>query len=436
MYKFLLCLRMLRQRRITWLCVAGVALGLGALIVVQSVMAGFATEVRERIKGTLSDLSISRGYAGFDKYEEILQVVRGVEGVKAASPVLEGLALIKIPDPELGADYTLWCRFWGIDPAAQSQVSRWAEWLNEGKGRDGATVFDLDGYEDDIPIVVGKELVAARIKRAGGRVEEKRLKYPGDMVVLMTIAFTFRSRDPNPTSYLPFTVADVWKSGMHDLDREMAFIPLEAAQTLRKMPDGITRIHVRLEDYGQAAEVSNRLHDVLLRAGFGTFEIATWEDERSPLLAAVALEQNLMVILLFLIIVVAGFMIMAILNMIVAEKVRDIGIVRALGGSRNGVAGIFLAFGMAIGVIGCVLGTIAGLLFTLNINAIERFIERITGSKVFDRTIYYFEKIPTVIDPISIASFAAGVLALCLLMSALPARRAARLAPIEAIRYE
>jgi len=444
MYKFLLCLRMLRQRRITWLCVAGVALGLGTLIVVHSVMGGFAGEVRDRIKGTLADMSISRGQSGFLQDHEILtpdgidtvdviEVVRGVKGVAAASPVLEGLALIKIPDPELGRDFTRWCYFWGIDPAAEAQVSRFAEWLNEGEGRDGATVFHLGGTEDEPPIVLGCQLATARIKQPDGHIDEKRLKEPGDTVVLVTV--TFRSMI-SATSYLPFTVVDTWKSGMAELDSQMAFIPLQAAQSLRSMPGRITKIHVRLEDYNDHEAVAHRLHEALAAAGLPPFIITTWEDERSTLLSAVAMERNLLVILLFLEIVVAGFGIMAILFMIVAEKTRDIGIIRALGGSRNGVAWIFLAFGLGIGVIGCILGTAAGLLFTDHINAIEGLVARVTGYHVFSRDIYYFDRIPTAIDPVAILWFVLGALGVCVGASAFPARRAARLTPVDAIRYE
>ena len=449
MYKFLLCLRMLRQRRMTWLCITGVTLGLAALIVVHSVMGGFAKEVRERIKGTLADLSISRGQSGFPRYREVLiddgtdtprrvrldivEVVRRVKGVAAASPVLEGLALIKMPDPELGRDFTRWCYFWGIDPAAEAKVSRFAEWLNEGRGADPVEVFSRFPAEETYPIVLGRELASARIKTPEGPIEERRLKEPGDQVVLMTV--TFRPIG-SKTSYLPFTVADIWKSGMAELDSQMAFIPLEAAQTLRQMPGRITKIHVRLTDYRKHREVIQKLHQALALTGFGSYVITTWEDERSTLLSAVALERNLLVILLSLIILVAGFMIMAILNMIVAEKVRDIGILRALGASRNGVGWIFLSFGLVIGLIGCILGTVVGLIFTDNINAIEDLVAQLTGRRVFSRDIYYFDRIPTAVDPVAIAYFAVGVLVLCLAMSAIPARRAARLAPVEAIRYE
>jgi lipoprotein-releasing system permease protein len=140
--------------------------------------------------------------------------------------------------------------------------------------------------------------------------------------------------------------------------------------------------------------------------------------------------------LLFLIIAVAGFGILAIFYMIVVEKTRDIGVLKALGASRRGVMGIFLSYGLSLGAVGAGAGVGLGLLFVRYINEIRDLLESVTGTKVFDPSIYYFFRIPTIIEPLTIAWVAMGSIAIAVLSSVLPARRAARLHPVEALRYE
>jgi lipoprotein-releasing system permease protein len=141
-------------------------------------------------------------------------------------------------------------------------------------------------------------------------------------------------------------------------------------------------------------------------------------------------------VLLFLIIAVAGFGILAIFFMIVVEKTRDIGILKALGASSRGVLAIFLSYGLSLGMVGSGVGAVAGLLFVHYINEIEALISWLTGHKVFDDRIYYFKSIPTYVDPWMVAWVASGAMLIAVLASILPARRAAALHPVEALRYE
>src|SRR5205814_1095644 len=129
------------------------------------------------------------------------------------------------------------------------------------------------------------------------------------------------------------------------------------------------------------------------------FRVSTWEQKQGPLLAAVSIEQSILNILLFFIIAVAGFGILAIFFMIVVEKTRDIGILKALGASTAGIRGIFLGYGLLLGLVGAGVGMACGLLFVWNINGIERWLSRQTGHKVFDDSIYYFNEIPTLVQP-------------------------------------
>jgi lipoprotein-releasing system permease protein len=159
-------------------------------------------------------------------------------------------------------------------------------------------------------------------------------------------------------------------------------------------------------------------------------------DMQGPLLAAVQLETTILNILLFLIIAVAGFGILATFFMIVVEKTRDIGTLKALGASGRGIMSIFLSYGLLLGLVGSGVGLVGGLLFVEYINEVADVIEVITGQEVFDPTIYYFSEIPTIIHPLTLCWVTAGAIAIATLASVLPAYRAARMHPVQALRYE
>jgi lipoprotein-releasing system permease protein len=157
---------------------------------------------------------------------------------------------------------------------------------------------------------------------------------------------------------------------------------------------------------------------------------------QGPLLAAVRLETTILNILLFLIIAVAGFGILATFFMIVVEKTRDIGTLKALGASGGGVMSIFLSYGLLLGIVGSGVGLLGGIVFVRNINEIAGVIEKITGQEVFDPTVYYFTEIPTILNPFTLCWVMAGAVAIATTASVLPAMRAARMHPVAALRFE
>jgi lipoprotein-releasing system permease protein len=225
---------------------------------------------------------------------------------------------------------------------------------------------------------------------------------------------------------------------MSEYDASFVFVPLRKLQEARGMIDPLTRvarfnsIQIKLAPGADGDTVRDKL-----RTAFGDlFVVQTWRDRQGPLLAAVQMETAILNVLLFMIIAVSGFGILAIFFMIVVEKTRDIGILKSLGASGAGIMGIFLSYGLSLGLVGSGVGMILGLEFAWNINGIANLLGKITGRPVFDPSIYYFYKIPTLIDPWTVGWIVAGAVGIAAVASVLPALRAALLRPVEALRYE
>jgi lipoprotein-releasing system permease protein len=265
--------------------------------------------------------------------------------------------------------------------------------------------------------------------------DERFLLQPGDDV---RVTFPNAAIPPGAVSDW-FTIVDLYESKMSEYDSTFVFVPIDKLQELRGSFDPrtgighVNSIQIRLNDEHDAELVRDRL-----RKAFPDYlySVSTWRDKQGPLLAAVQMETAILNVLLFLIIAVAGFGILAIFFMIVVEKTRDIGILKSLGASGRGIMGIFLSYGLSLGMVGSGAGLVLGLLFVVYINEIAKLLSAVTGHEVFDPSIYYFYKIPTMIEPLTVAWIACGAMAIAVLASVLPARRAARLHPVEALRHE
>jgi lipoprotein-releasing system permease protein len=280
-------------------------------------------------------------------------------------------------------------------------------------------------------IILGNNIASFRQKDANEAVATKDvyLLRPGDHVHLVTYKGGEELR-PADSSYL---VCDYFKSEMSEYDSNYVFLPLDEVQRLRDLPGHVTSIQMKLKNYGDARQVVKALRRLFPARDF---RVETWEDKQGPLLAAISVEKGILNVLLFLIIGVGGFGILAIFAMIVAEKTRDIGILKALGASNGGVMKIFLGYGLLLGLVGAGLGTALGVTLTANINNIEHFLGQLTGRDLFPRDIYYFDKIPTNINVWAVVLVNVGAVAIAVLFSVLPALRAALLHPVRALRYE
>ena len=265
--------------------------------------------------------------------------------------------------------------------------------------------------------------------------KEQFLVIPGDDVRL---TFPNAATPPRGTDDV-FTIVDFYECKMSEYDSSFVFVPISKLQQLRGMIEpqtgvaSVTSIQIKLKPGADGDVVRDKL-----RAAFSPqfFRVSTWRDKQGPLLAAVQMETAILNVLLFLIIAVAGFGILAIFFMIVVEKTKDIGILKSLGASARGVMSIFLGYGLLLGAVGAGGGLVMGLLFVHYINEIADLLGKVTGQKVFDPSIYYFYRIPTIVEPWTVAWIVTGALLIAVGAGVFPAMRAARLRPVEALRYD
>ncbi len=259
--------------------------------------------------------------------------------------------------------------------------------------------------------------------------EDKFYLLPGRDVML-----TFPDCNIRPTGVTGhFTCVDLYESKMSEYDSQFVFVSMKTLQDLRGMPNKANQIQIQLRegaDLDAACEELQKVFDPQL------FICKTWRDDKMPLLQAVDMEIAVLNVLLFMIIAVSGFGILSIFYMVVTDKTRDIGILKALGASSWGVMSIFLMYGLSLGIVGAGLGMILGLVFVCNINEIADLLSTMLGREVFPPDIYYFYQIPYDISFDTVSWIMGGALLIAVLASVFPARRASRLQPVESLRYE
>ncbi len=489
MYKLLLCTRYLLTRYLALASIISVMLGVATLIVVNSVMEGFSTKLKGRMRGLLADVLVET--PSQDGFAHLLERMRRVERlvgdkVEAVSPVIETFAVMQFRYN--GQSVTRAVRLIGIDPATRSQVGEFAQHLLNPESRnDPAACFQVRGelaeryksggdvmsrsdldeptpappprvidQSDERPpidppasieipvygVVLGFGIASYRDKDSkAGHMTDVFMIEPGDEIRLATISrdetdgYEGRKGSLRPVVF-KCVVTDLFKCGMSEYDSNIIFMDIKDVQRLRTMQDRATGLQIKLKDYDRDAQsvVETLKEPQNFHPGF--FIVQTWEGKQGAILAAISIERGILNVLLFLIIAVAGFGILAIFSMIVVEKTRDIGILKALGASNAGVMGVFLSYGLALGIVGAGLGTLMGVGITVYINEIEQFISSQTGQDVFDRSIYYFDAIPTDMKLQHVLFVNLGAILIAVGASVFPALRAALLHPVRALRYE
>lgn len=403
MYKIFLAWRYLISRKIIFLAIGGIAVGVMALIVVTSVMGGFSREMRDRIRGTSAHLNITPADSYFIyNPSKVIERIKKVPEVIGCAPRLEWGALF-------GTELTF-VQIIGIEPQLEKQVNNYEKYLLSGTPSE----FPDKNENNMPPAIVGNRLFSF----SDINISLTSLKLAGGI--------------PMPTLQ-EFKVVGAFSTGMSEYDNNI-YIPLKAAQDFLGVPNGVTKICIAIKDYRNVNLVREKIRQSL--AHIGSFHMNTWEEEKRTLLRAVSTEKNINAFLLFFIVVVAAFNILALLTMRVVEKTKDIGVLISLGGKPFGIMWLFIWQGLLISFLGSIVGVIAGYTLAAYLNPIENIIYKLTKWKLFPPDVYYLDKIPSEIDYLTIVIIVIATLLVSLLFSIYPAIKAARLNPVDALRYE
>ena len=419
-FELLLALRYLRPKRtfvsiITLISVAGVALGVAVLIVVISVMSGFDKQLRDTILGFNSHLKIVVPGEIMTNYDQVLGVVGSNKYVKGVAPFVMGQVLLETSTnshTHQSYDLAPWVR--GVDPQVEGHVSILPSKITAGD-------FDLSGHG----IVVGQVLAHDYGLQVGDTVN---ISSPEDIRKMREANANGKQLAIPPMEY---EVRGIFDVGFYDYNSTVVVISLGNAQDMFNLGDGVHGLNVMLNDPFEADLVQGQLEKAL----GPKYEIRTWLEE-SSMLSAVAVEKNVMFIILFCIMIVAALCILSALITFVVQKTREIGMLKALGATDIQVGGLFLSQSAFIGLVGCLLGFGLGFLALTYRNEFLYFMRRVTGLELFPASIYGFTQLPALIVPRDIALICGSAFIICVLGGVVPAWRAWRLKPVEALRYE
>ena len=410
-FEWMLAARYMRPKRkegfisvITIISLVGIALGVATIIIVMSVMNGFRSELLSRILGFSGHMSVTAGAGGLADYDKVAARGRGVPGVVSVYPVIEGQALATANGVSLGAGVR------GIRREDLQQMPILAQSLRP------ATLANFRGGSY---VIVGVG-VARRLGLFAGS----------------QITLTSPRGNVTPIGTTPriktYTVAGDFDSGASQYNNAIIFMPMEEAQLYFNLPDAVTGLEIMVAD----PDSVDRMAEGIQRAAGPAPMVGTWHNLNLALFDAVKVEHNVMFLILTLIMLVASLNIISGIIMLVKDKSQDIAILRTMGASRGSIMRVFLITGASIGIVGTLTGLLVGVVFCLNIDAIERFVSFVFQTDVFNPDVYFLTHMPEKMDPTDLILVSSMALGLSLAATLWPSWRAARLDPVEALRYE
>lgn len=417
-YSLFIGLRYTRAKRktrfisfISLISVGGIALGITALIVVLSVMNGFQREIRGKILGVASHVQVMSNGDGIKDWKAVELESRKNPAVQAAAPFVNGQGMLVNGNNIRGVGIR------GILPTEEASVSSLA--------RDMLHDTKLDALKPgEYGIVLGVELARALRVRAGEKIQ---LMAPQGSLTPAGLVPRLRS----------FTVIGLFSSGHYEYDLNLALIHMRDAQVLFRMEDNVSGVRLKLDQTDKAPRVAKELNSQLYDSPAAPNVFVTdWTQQNVAYFNAVQIEKRMMFIILLLIIAVAAFNLVATLVMAVTDKQSDIAILRTLGASPAGIMKIFMVQGALIGVIGTVLGVIAGVVLAWNVGDIVSGIEKMLGQTLLAKELYFIPRLPSDLHWNEVGLVAALALGMALIATIYPSLRAANVRPAEALRYE
>lgn len=411
-FELLLGFRYTRARRrngfisfISLSSIIGISLGVFALITVLSVMNGFQQELRDRILGMTSHMTLSEQYEELSDWQGLYKKVTKLKHVVGAAPNVMGQGMLAHGDKVKGVLVR------GIEPKYEPEVANIDSKMLTGK------LSDLQSRS--YRIILGSELANG----LGVSV--------GDKITLVAPQGTV-----SPMGVIPrvkrFTVDGIFEAGMYEYDSGLALINIEDAQKVFKKHHKVSGLQLKLDDMFETAAVRKEISEHVDKVLY----VRDWTQEHANFFKAIQMEKRMVFIFLTLIIMVAAFNIVSTMVMVVTDKEKDIAVLRTIGASPKSIQSIFIIQGLIIGLVGSVIGAILGVITSLNIDVIVPFIENLFGFKFFPADIYYISEIPSDLHWQDVWMVAGIAFAMTLMATLYPARRAAKTQPAEALRYE
>jgi lipoprotein-releasing system permease protein len=404
-YEYFVAKRYLTAKRkqafisvITFISILGITIGVMALVIAIALITGFQGDVQDKILGSTSHIII-RDYSegGLEDYEQLIQQVRGLDGVINASPIVLDYGLITGVVKSQGAMLR------GVDFEREKESSPWLQDLSMGE------LPDPEAKRDGI--LLGRDLSFS----IGASV--------GDKVTLLTSSSRLSPMGPLPRMR-QFVVTGIFHTGLYDFDSVTALVSLKAAQKVFNLKNNINLIQVRISNISRAAETAEEIKELLPPQAYAI----TWMELNRALFSALRLEKQLMFLTITLIVLVAALNIIATLILMVMEKTRDIGILKAMGTTSRSIRKIFFLQGAMIGVIGTAVGTVLGLIWCWLANTFELI-------KV-PQEIYVIAFVPFRIKPLDLLMIIGVTLLISFLSTLFPSHRASKVDPVEALKYE